>query len=78
MSPSEIESQLIEVLSTVLGHPVNASTSRASESGWDSLKHIQIVFAVEEKFNVQFKEEEIPTLDSLAKIQEKLKTQHAA
>jgi len=78
MSPSEIESQLVELLSTVLGHPVNASASRTSESSWDSLKHIQIVFAVEEKFNVQFQEEEIPTLDSLAKIQAKLKTNHAA
>lgn len=77
MSPSEIESQLVEVISTVLGHPVNAAASRATESGWDSLKHIQIVFAVEEKFNVQFQEEEIPTLDSLAKIQARLLT-HAA
>ena len=77
MSPSEIESQLVEVISTVLGHPVTAAASRATESGWDSLKHIQIVFAVEEKFNVQFQEEEIPTLDSLAKIQARLLT-HAA
>jgi acyl carrier protein len=78
MSPSEIEQQLIEVLSTVLGHPVTAAAARATESGWDSLKHIQIVFAVEEKFSVQFKEEEIPALDSLAKIQAQLKTYHAA
>ena len=78
MSPSEIETALIEVLGTVLGHPVNASVSRASESGWDSLKHIQIIFAVEEKFGVLFKEEEIPTLDSLVNIREKLKTYHAA
>lgn len=78
MSPSETEAQLIEVLSAVLGHSVNAAVSRASESSWDSLKHIQIIFAVEEKFGVQFKEEEIPALDSLAKIQEHLKTHHAA
>lgn len=77
MSPSEIEIHLIEVISTVLGQPVNADASRATESGWDSLKHIQIVFAVEEKFNVQFEEEEIPALDSLVKIQAKLLT-HAA
>lgn len=77
MSPSEIETQLVEVIGTVLGHSVDASASRTSDSGWDSLKHIQIVFAVEEKFNVQFQEEEIPTLDSLAKIQAKLLT-HAA
>ena len=78
MSPSEIETELIEILSTVLGHPVSASAASASESGWDSLKHIQIVFAVEEKFGVQFKEEEIPTLNSLARIQEKLQAYHAA
>ena len=78
MSPSEIESQLIEVLSTVLGQPVSATASRANEPGWDSLKHIQIVFAVEEKFGVQFTEEEIPLLDSVAKFQEKLMRHHAA
>ncbi|MFO1487498.1 MAG: acyl carrier protein [Verrucomicrobiota bacterium] len=77
MSPSETEQQLIELLGTVLGHPVNPSASRATESSWDSLKHIQIIFAVEEKFNVQFQEEEIPALDSLAKIQARLQN-HAA
>lgn len=78
MSPSEIEPQLVEVLSTMLGHPVDALASRANQPGWDSLKHIQIVFAVEEKFGVQFTEEEIPLLDSLATIEKNLKRRHAA
>ena len=77
MNPSEIESQLIEVIGTVLGHSVNGGVSRANDPGWDSLKHIQIVFAVEERFGVQFSEEEIPALDSLDKFQMRL-TQHAA
>lgn len=35
------------------------------EAGWDSLKHLEIVFAAEDLFLVQFDENEIPGLKSL-------------
>jgi acyl carrier protein len=43
-----------------------------------SLKHIQVVFAVEDKFGVQFTEEETPRLDSLTSFAEHLENSYAA
>ncbi len=66
MSREEIEKRLVEVLGTVLGHPVTASVVRAGEKSWDSLKHIEIVFAIEEQFGARFSEDEIAAAGSLA------------
>lgn len=74
---SEIEHELIQVLSLVLGHPVPPTITRASEPAWDSLKHMQIVFAVEERFDRQFTEREIPELDSLSRFADLLEKPHA-
>jgi acyl carrier protein len=65
MKQSDIEAGLLEIFSAVLGHSVKSDVKRAEEPGWDSLKHMQIIFAVEEKFGVQFTEAEIPQLDSI-------------
>jgi acyl carrier protein len=39
---------------------------------------MQIVFAVEEKFGIQFTEAEIPRLDSYQQFAEHLRSRHAA
>ena len=74
---SEIEQELIQVLSLVLGRAVPVTVTRASEPAWDSLKHMQIVFAVEERFGRQFTEAQIPELDSLSRFADLLATPHA-
>lgn len=44
---------------------------------WDSLMHLDIILAIEQKLNVKFKTEEIPQLTSLAKLEEALR-QHGS
>ena len=78
MNQAEIESTLLEIFAVVLGHPVTPALKRAGETSWDSLKHIQLIFAVEEKFAVQFSEAEIPRMDSFEKFLEHLRRGHAA
>jgi acyl carrier protein len=68
MNRAEIESGVGEILSTVLERGNAANLARSNEAAWDSLKHMQIVFAIEEKFGVRFSEEQIPRLDSFPKI----------
>lgn len=41
-----------------------APIGRASCATWDSLRHVEIVFALEDRFDVQFDEEEFPRMDS--------------
>lgn len=45
-----------------------APSDRASTPGWDSLKQVEIVFLLEDRFGVRFTEEEIATLDSVDRI----------
>ena len=78
MNQADTESDLLELFRMVLGHPVTAAVARENEARWDSLKHMQLVFSVEEKFQVQFTEEEIPALDSFSKFLEHLRRRHVA
>lgn len=77
MKQPDIEAGLLEIFTTVLAQPVTIHLKRAEAAGWDSLKHMQIIFAVEEKFGVQFTEAEIPGLDSIASFVQHLE-RHAA
>lgn len=57
-----IEVKLKNVLSSVLG--VDAMTLQADASpdtvdGWDSLKHLNIIIAIEEEFGVSFGDERV-------------------
>jgi len=68
MRRDDIEPALVEICSAVLEHSVDATLARSSDPAWDSLRHMQIIFGVEEKFDLQFTEEEIFRLDSIPKI----------
>ena len=68
MSRGEIEQALVEICSAVLEHPVTAAVGRGNDANWDSVRHMQIVFAVEEKFDLQFTEDQIFRLDSIDKL----------
>ena len=78
MNRIEIEQALLDVFSVFLSRKMESSVVRTSESEWDSLKHLQILFAVEDKFGVQFIEEEIPRLNSLVIFTEQLENSYAA
>ena len=77
MNRTDIERELTELCGAILGHPVDRTLTRAGEDTWDSLKHMQIIFAVEEKFSVRFTEEEIPQMDSVARFADYLEQRHA-
>jgi acyl carrier protein len=66
MNNMESKQRLGEVFAVVFGRPISADAGRKDIPEWDSLKHMQLVFAVEEQFNLQFSEEEIAGLDSMS------------
>lgn len=78
MNQSSLQSDLCLLLSSILGKTVNAETSRASEAAWDSLKHMEIIFAVEGKWGVTFSEEEMASISSVADLQHRLSSSDAA
>lgn len=68
MPRDAIETKVVYILSTILRLPVNPGTTREALAQWDSLKHIEIVFAIEDELGIQFSEVELSELDSVARI----------
>ena len=77
MNRGQIEAIVLAVLASVLQCEVDIDCSRHNTPRWDSLKHVEIVFTLEDELNVEFTEEQMATLDSAQKIIEMALTQHA-
>jgi acyl carrier protein len=45
-------------------------TSPANVEGWDSVRHVELVVALEERFSCMFDPDEVPELTSLARIED--------
>lgn len=68
MDRRQIETVVLTVLASVLKCEVHPDISREHHASWDSLKHIEIMFAMEDELKLQFTEEELANLDSAEKI----------
>ena len=61
--------KIIEIVSDVLaGVEVSDLTSRQGTPEWNSLKHMEIIFAIEEEFEIQYSEEEMIAIASIGDI----------
>ena len=65
MSAHEIEERIVTAISAALKTQVTAQTLRQACPAWDSLKHIEVVFAVEDEFGIAFTEAELSGLDGV-------------
>lgn len=80
MDRIQIEQTVLAVLTTILKRPFSDSTdiTRQGTANWDSLKHIEIMFALEDELGTEFSEEELVSLDSVSKIVDAVSAKHAA
>jgi acyl carrier protein len=80
MDKRQITPVVCEAIAVVLGKPspVSINFSRANSSEWDSLKHVEIMFALEDRFNVRFDEVDLEKLDSVEKIAARIIQLHEA
>lgn len=63
----EVRSIVAEVLG-IPSNAIDANTSMQTEPKWDSLRHMNLIFALEDHFGFRFGDEEIPTLTSISAI----------
>jgi acyl carrier protein len=77
MNRQEIESVALNVLATVLKCEVSKKTSRENTPQWDSLKHIEVIFAIEDELGHLFSEVELAELNSVERIIEKVLNHNA-
>lgn len=70
-----IDERLRIILADVLGLDAGAitdATAAGEVKAWDSVRHLQLVLAIEGEFDLAFDPEEIPTLTSAGAIQQAL------
>jgi len=77
-APSEVAVR--RLLRTILQLPAqdDSALRREDVDAWDSLKHMEIVFALEDRYGVRFDESEFAALDTSAAIAAALQRHLAA
>lgn len=70
MSNLNTEATVIKTFSTILGVEIKPAHNidRVNTPQWNSLKHMEIMFGIEEQFSIEFSEAELSDLDSISKI----------
>lgn len=74
MSRTAIEATVRDVFEVVLKRPIapQESISQETEGDWDSVRHIELLFMLEEEFGITFDEGEMSELQSFDEIVDKL------
>jgi acyl carrier protein len=57
--------------------PADEQLERSEQPNWDSLKHVELIFALESEFDIQIKGEEMECLTSLKAITEVIEGYYA-
>ena len=80
MTTADTESTIVrQILQTALGTSLEGieNPDRDQFPEWDSLSHVEIVFMLEEQFDVRFSEEDMAAMHSLGDIVALLREKHA-
>jgi len=70
---NNIEDRIKNVMSAVFEIPIQEINDQSSSDkivSWDSLKHMNLVIALEEEFEMEFSESEIPEITNYKAIKE--------
>lgn len=60
------KSEVLKTIADVLKTEIDENTMKIDVPSWDSLKHIQLIMEVEEKFDVEIPIEKVPDIDSIS------------
>ena len=76
---NNIEDRIKNIMSAVFEIPIqeiNDESSSDTVVSWDSLKHMNLVIALEEEFEMEFSESEIPEITNYRAIKEVISSYH--
>jgi len=65
--------KIIEIISDVLDAEIDVNTSQMTCKQWDSLRHLNIIIALEEAFDLSFEPEEIALMKEVVIIERLIK-----
>jgi acyl carrier protein len=66
-----LETEVAKLASEILGEAVGPDASRLTVARWDSLKHMEIIFAFEEAYGLRLDEAEMASLSSVRGLAER-------
>jgi len=69
--PKNLEIEVAKLISEILGETVGSDASRLTVARWDSLKHMEVIFAFEEAYGVRLDEAEMAALSSVKGLAER-------
>lgn len=71
----DIEERVKEILEVLFEHKISNpdEVTMDTEELWDSLKHLELIVTLEEEFDVKIPQNEIPELNSMDIIIDKIK-----
>jgi acyl carrier protein len=76
---SDVHEQVMAVMGRVLNvDPGAGPLVRGDTSQWDSLKHVDLIFALEDEFDVQFSEQEMNDATSSSAIANMIEAHRAS
>ena len=74
----QTEARVIQTVSRALKAQVNEGSTRDNTPAWDSLRHIEVVFSIEDELGLEFSESEQVELMSVRRIVDIVMKRHAA
>jgi len=79
MTSSDTRKKVVEIVALVLERPVglDEAVTRDNEPLWDSLRHIDILFAIESEFGVRFDERTAAEIQDVPQLVEAIKSARA-
>ena len=76
---NKLEDRIKNIMSAVFEIPIQEINDESSSDtiiSWDSLKHMNLVIALEEEFEMEFSESEIPAITNYRTIKEVILSNH--
>lgn len=62
---SILESEIAQLVSDILGEKIGVDGRKDSAPSWDSLRHVEIIFAFEESYGIRLEVAEMASLRSV-------------
>lgn len=72
MDREKVKQEVISIISKVLNSQISVEDMRQDVAAWDSLKHISIIFSLEDAFGVEFSEEEFAEIKGVSDLIERV------
>ena len=79
MKINEIEKKLKKIMSivfTIDESKIDINTSNQNVEAWDSLKHLSLILAIEDEFNIRFTNKETTLINDFKTIMDILQNNH--